>query len=370
MRRKVKRFAAFMLSIVMTLSLAEWESSAVLEGVYFSAANEQLLELSGESMPFYSGDVLYISNRFFEGTELGVRYVKNSSMGLAVLYTTKTDLRFDLVNGTVRDKDGATYSGRAIEKNGYVFFPIGLVCAFFDLRWTMTDTETVPLVRLRSNSSLLDDMRFIDAASVQMASRYAAYEKQVESSKPPVNNDPPPIHAAEGQKVYLILAGESSETTRETVKLLGENRATFLLTVQQMEDGDLLRTLVGTGHAVALLAQEETCDAVRGEILTAREKMWNATHNLMQLVWYEGEEDVAPILEELGCVTVTAEIDRRDTPVRAQSRAATLLTMIGQHREDLPVYLGYDGKCLEGLDDLIHGLEEGQYRLCAWRLNA
>ncbi len=370
MKRIIKRLTAFVLALVLTFCFAGREGSAVLEGVYFSAANEQLLDLTADTMPFYSGGELYISSKFFEGTDLGVRYVKNSSMGLAVLYTTKTDLRFDLVKRTVYDKQGVAYSGSAIEKNGNVFFPVELVCRYFDLRWTMTATELVPLVRVRNEQSVLSDRRFTDAASNLMASRYAAYEKQVESSRQPENDDPPPIHAAEGQKVYLILSSQSPEATREAVEILGESRATFLMTLEQMTDGDLLRTLVGTGHGVALMALGETQDAVRAEIIAAREQMWKSTCSLMQFVWYEGAADIAPVLEEQGCVAVTAEIDRRKTPVRSHSRALTLLTMIGRYREDLPVYLGYDSDCLGGVEHLISGLEEAQYRLCAWRLNA
>ena len=199
-----------------------------------------------------------------------------------------------------------------------------------------------------------------------MASRYAAFEK-LESS---VEETPPPIQAAEGQKVYLILRSRSPEETRGSIELLGENRATFLLTAEQMADGDLLRTLVGKGHGVALLAQGETEDAVRGEIETARALMCSATCALLQIVWYEGETDVASLLEELGCVQMSVELDRRGTPVRSHTRAVTLLSIIGRYREDLAVYLGYDGDCAEGLDDLISGLEEAKYRLCAWRLNA
>ena len=36
----------------------------------------------------------------------------------------------------------------------------------------------------------------------------------------------------------------------------------------------------------------------------------------------------------------------------------------------MAVYLGEDGACLGGLEALLEGLEEGQYRVCAWRLTA
>lgn len=359
--------------LVLTVSLVRGEGSAVLEGVYFSAVNDQLLELETATMPFYSGDQLYIPSRFFEGTDLGVLYVRNRSMGLAVLYTTKSDLRFDLVNQTVCDKLGTVYSGRAIEKNGIVFFPAELVCSFFDLTCTVSATATVPLVRVKSASAILSDFRFIDATMNRMATRYAAYEKSVTEEIPTVEEPtptPPVIQAAEGQKVYLILASSSPEDTRAVVEQLGSSGATFLLTAAQMEDGDLLRMILGNGHEIALMAQGETEDALLQELDCARTLLWNAACSTLHLVWYEGEMDVSALLAAQGCVAVTATLDRRDTPVRSQTRATALLNVVGKYRRDVSIYLGYDAACRNGLKYLLADLQKAEYRLCAWRLTA
>ena len=364
MKRKIRLVMAFVMALVMTASVVSMDGQALLEGVYFSAADEQLLELTKETMPFYYGDELYISSKFFEGTDLDVRYVRNTSMGLAVLYTTKKDLRFDLVNRKITDKAGKIYSGRAIEKSGNVFFPIDLVCQYFGLSWSMSATETVPLIRIRSPRSLLSNHSFIDVASSQMASRYAAYEKQESSAE----IDAPPIQAAEGQKVYLILSSETEETTRKAMEILGDHKATFLLTVEQMAQADLLRALIGSGHGVALLARETSEEGVREEILRAREQVWDGTCSLLQQVWYEGSAEIGEILAELGCVRVTAALDRRDHPVRSKVRADALLTLIGHYKEDISVYLGADGECIGGLGDLIDYLVEAEFGLSEWRL--
>lgn len=376
MRRWIKKSAAFLLAFLMMVSMFQDTGRGVLEGVYFSAANDRLLELTEDTMPFYSGGRLYISSSFFVGTDLGVNYVRNRSMGLALLYTTKTDLRFDLVNLTVYDKDGKTYSGRAIEKNGVIFFPIDLVCQFFGLTYSIIATATVPLIRVKSDTVILSDRRFIDAATSQMATRYEAYEKYVESKnaeKPPVVVDPPQppvIQAEEGQKVYLILAGSTREEIFTAMERMGSSKATFLLSVQQLEDGDLIRSVLGGGHALALRVQSGTEDEIASEMRRARELVWNAAMTLLQLVWYEGETDISQILSQQGCVALRAEIDRRDTPVRNAKRAETLLSVIGKYREDVSVYLGVDADCRDGLGHLVSALEDAKYRLCAWRLTA
>lgn len=376
MKRWIKKSAAFLLAFLMMVSIFQDIGRGVLEGVYFSAANDRLLELTEDTMPFYSGGRLYIPSSFFVGTDLGVNYVRNRSMGLALLYTTKTDLRFDLVNLTVYDKDGKTHSGRAIEKNGVIFFPIDLVCQFFGLTYSIIATATVPLIRVKSATAILSDRRFVDAATSQMATRYEAYEKYLESKnveKPPVVVDPPQppvIQAEEGQKVFLILAGSTREEIFAAMERMGNSKATFLLTVQQMDDGDLIRSVLGEGHALALCVQSETEDEITSELRRARELVWNASVTLLQLVWYEGETDIVPILSQQGCVALRAEIDRRDTPVRNAKRAETLLSVIGKYREDVSVYLGGDADCRDGLGHLVSALEDAKYRLCAWRLTA
>ncbi|MBR2131312.1 MAG: hypothetical protein IJ955_02030 [Oscillospiraceae bacterium] len=386
MKQWRRKLFAGLITLVLMCSLVGNQGEAVLKGVYFSAVDDQLLEMSTETMPFYSNGMLYISNKFFENTGLDVRYVRNQSMGLALLYTPKIDLRFDLVNQTIYDKQGTVYKGTAIEKGGYVFFPIDLVCRFFGLRWSLNHTETVPLIRLKSNHVVLDDRSFIAAASMQMNSRYQAYEKQTalpEAPPPPAEQEEPtlpqipevqkpedPIRAEDGQKVYLILSVQTPDATREVLKQLGDTPVTFLLTEEQLSDADFVRTVVGGGHAVALLAQGETPEAVEGEIQRARKLLWSTSYSLLQMVWYEGQADISQVLEEQGCVSVAAMLDRRTSSVQSETKINELIKEIGQYQEDISVYLGIDEKCSGGLDMLIGDLLEFGYQLSAWRLTA
>lgn len=386
MKRSNKRICAFLLALLMVFSLVKQEGTAVLENVYFTAVNDKLMPLNDETMPFWSNNTLYVCYTAFDRTDLDVQYIRNYSMGLAVLYTSKMDLRFDLANRTSYDRNGVFYDGSAIEKNGYVFFPLDLVCRFFGLNWSQSNTATVPLIRIKSDTVVLDDKSFISAAATMMASRYAEYEKQVTDSqkeedkkdddketgntapeKDPVV-DPPPIHAADGQKVYLVLSGKTGEAVRELMNILADEPATFLLTVQQMEDGDLVRALLGSGHGIALDVRSSTDSEICEEILRARELMWRASCTLLQLVWYDAEEDAAPLLEEMGCVNVTVELDRSANTLRTDNQVDTLMRQIGKYQEDLGVYLGTDENCARGLATLLGRLDEAQYRLCAWRL--
>lgn len=369
MRNFIRRFLALALSAAVVLVLAVPSSGqAVLSGVYFTAVNDRLLELNSDTMPFYSGGVLYVSSKVFEGTDLGVSYVRNSSMGLAVLYTPRTDLRFDLANQTVYDQQGVTYSGYAIEKGSVVFFPLDMVCRYFSLRWSYNETGTVPLIRVQNGGAALDDSSFLDAATGQMNSYYAAYEKLVESQQSGPSQEDPPIYAVAGQKVFLIIETTSAEDTVSAMEALGSAQATFLLTAEQMRDGDLLRGLAAGGHAVALRAAGASESEVEAEIETARDLLWQSACLWLNLVWYEGAAEAGQLLEELGCVPVTAEVDRRSSGLSSAAQARSLLSAIGRYREDLSVCLGSDSGCLKGLAPLVEELTAAQYRICAWRI--
>ena len=120
-----------------------------------------------------------------------------------MLYTARTDLRFDLANQTTYDKNGKKYQTYAIERGGYVFLPLGTVCSFFGLAWTVNETEIAPLIRVRSSSAILSDRDFIAAAVNDMSRRYNLYKRQVEESES--SEDPSVNQVYAGQKVHLLV---------------------------------------------------------------------------------------------------------------------------------------------------------------------
>lgn len=364
MKLKLRRAAALLCALTLTAVLCPQRGQAAT-AIYFTAANEIVMDLSAETMPFWSDGKLYISNALFQGRELGVSYVRNNAMGLAVLYTNSIDLRFDLVNKTVYDKQGTTYAGQAIEKGDYVFFPISLVCQYFGLSWTCTETEMAPLIRLTSDSVILDDARFIDSATTILTDRYNAYQRFLAEQTP----DPPkPSQAAEGQKIFLLISAASADDTLALLEDLDQVQATFLLPVELMEDGDLIRALTARGHAVALLARGDTEEEVQAQLELARERVWQAACLWLELVWYGGPADIGQLLADLGCLRLSAGLDRSDTGLGSSSRVLSLLSAIGRYREDLAVYLGEDAGCAGGLAELADSLTARKYSVCAWRL--
>lgn len=367
----------FALAAALALALLPAAGRAVLSDVYFTAVNEQLLDLTSDTMPFWSGGVLYVPSRVFSGTDLGVSYVRNNTMGLVMLYTNRVDLRFDLEAQTAYDKRGNVYSGHAIERGGTVFFPLDLVCRYFGLTWSYSQTATVPLVRVKSASGILDDAGFIDAAATQMASRYAAYEKSLGGAEsgggttapvqPDGNPRPPqpvqPVQAAEGQKVYLLLEADSRENVLEAMEILGNVQGTFLLGPEELADGDLTRALTAGGHSIAL----RLGSGGGAEIEEARSLLWQSSCVWLELVWHGGRKEADGLLADMGCIPVTAALDRGNAGLRGSAQAEELLWSVGQHREDLAVNLGPAGSCTGGLGALVEALQAAGYRLCPYR---
>ncbi len=365
MKNRLRRFAALALALLLLACLTGVPVRASADGVYFTAANDQLMELTADTMPFYSNDVLYVSSRLFEGGELGVSYARHTSLGLATLYSSSLDLRFDLAGQVAYDKQNNLYPGYAIERGGVVFFPLNMVCRYFGLTWTQTATDTAPLIRVKSGSVVLSDADFIYAATRLMSARYSDYERAQGGRPvtPPGPNDPavtdPPIQAAEGQKVYLLFDGGAA---RDLLPALDGVQATFLLTEEDLSDGDLLRALAAGGHAPVLRLAGDTEEATAAALRRGREALGQAPCLPLELVWYDGGEALEALFADEGCVRVRADLEQ-------SGGAAGTLRAIGRHREDVAVYLGGSGS-LELLPDLLRGLEEGRYRISAWRLTA
>lgn len=376
-----QRLTALLMALALLLLLPPTPGRAAGTGIYFTAVNDQLLDLSYDTMPFYSNEVLYVSSRLFEGGELGLSYGRNVNLGLATLYMqgSDLDLRFDIAGQTAYDKQYNVYNGYAIEKGGIVFFPLNLVCRYFGLSWSYNETDTIPLIRVKSSAVILSDFRFLNAAKTLMQTRYDDFVRVTPpaprpgtTATAPEQSDPPPeqppeqppdqaaVQAAEGQKIYLIFDGP---TAPDILPALGDTKATFLLTAEDMTDGDLVRSLVARGHAVALRIQGGTLEEAEAELQEGRAALWRAACLWLELVWYDGGTDFSSLEDSQGLVRV------RSLAGGSGMSPSELLRSIGQHREDIGVYWGSISRP-DALSELLDLLTEARYQMSAWRLTA
>ena len=122
-----KRLGALLCALVMCLALLS--PASALEEVCFTSLNNKLLPLASDTMPLWSGGVLYVPASLFDGSAtnasygvtLGVSLTQSQSSGTITLYSLSGILVFDLNSGICVDQQtGELLSGRAITRNGRI----------------------------------------------------------------------------------------------------------------------------------------------------------------------------------------------------------------------------------------------------------
>ena len=141
---KCKRLLCLLLTVLMLCSLVP-ETTLADTTVYFTAVNDQLLSLSDDTMPFWSGGRLYFSSTAISGSDLGIFYSRSRDKQTAVVYRQGSALTFDLASGAVSDQNERSYSGAAIVRGDVVFLPVDLLTRFFALD---TATRASPMATL------------------------------------------------------------------------------------------------------------------------------------------------------------------------------------------------------------------------------
>lgn len=372
MRNRLRRIASLVLALLLTAQLAPAPAGAPVSGVYLTAVNDEMVELSRETMPFWSGGHLYVSNVIFSGVfrrmlEVACSQPPNKPV---VLYSTRTVgdvLFFDLEAGTSYDGQNNQYGLPAIQRGGYVFFPIDLVCSVFGLTYSYTPVDPAPLIRIKSASAHLSDEVFIDATDADGTRQrlYDAYVRSLPSSQTP---EPSQTPVTTGRRVYLIFSASDAAAARSLLDILDrhERQATFLLTAEEMEaEGDLLRALTasGQGIGVRLTGEEDAAEQLR----RAGEALWRAARVRTRLVWLEPGQQ-APDTAPEGFCPISCRLDQSRRPLTGTARASALYTQLaGLSGTDLTVYLGEAGENLTGLASLLSRLREGQCRVIAYR---
>ena len=213
---KSKRFLCLLLVLLMVFSLTPSETRAETT-VYFTAVNDQLLpDLSDETMPFWSGGRLYVPSTVITGTDLGLFYSRSRDKSTAVVYRQGSALTFNFAAGTVADQNDRQYSGPAIVRSDVVFLPLDLLTQFFSLDYSYTRVTYGYLVRVKSDTVVLSDAKFIDAAAMSMEQRYNEYMKHALEQTPGLA-----IHQAE----VVALEVENGHVKGVVTQLHGEYTA-------------------------------------------------------------------------------------------------------------------------------------------------
>ena len=253
----LRRLLALICALALCLGLSGPVSAA--GDLYFSVVNDSMITLSDSTMPVWSGGVLYVPHSVFDGTNstgigFGLNFSYNRDTGIASLFTTQQILTFDLNRGISYDYiSGTPLKGRAILRNGRPYLPVGQVCSFFGLSYSVIAIPEGHIVRVKNSAVSLSDAAFVDAASNPTSSGTDA----------PLQEEP---EDTGNTLVYLGFRCDDTQGLAQVLDALDANNKTgvFFFPADGLErEDDLLYRILGSGHSVGLLAEGETAAATR-----------------------------------------------------------------------------------------------------------
>ena len=279
--KRWKRSAALVLVLTMLVTLLNTAQAA--GNIYLTAVNENLLELTSDTMPTWSGGVLYVPYTVFDGSYTGINLGISSSYsrdeGTVTLYTLQQMVVFDLNRGTCYNPlTEQTLSGKAILRNGRPYVPVAAVCSYFGLTYSIIDIDEGYIVRIKSSGVVLSDYSFVDSAQNSIRNRIRDYN-QANQSQPTPGVLPPTYNPEEPDTditvpddpvdadvipTYLAFSCEDSQGLSEILDTLDSRnqRAIFFFDAQGLErQDDLIFRILGSGYSIGLIAQGRSTSA-------------------------------------------------------------------------------------------------------------
>lgn len=363
-----KRVLCLFLSVLMLVSLAPARTAAA-DTVFFVAVNEQLLPLNDETMPFWSDGTFYIPSTAVDGTDLGTHFTRSRGKTSAVVYKQRTAITFDLVAGTSETSGGQTFSYGALLRGDTIFLPLDLLCRFFNLDCNYIRVTNGYLVRIKSETVVLSDAQFINAATSLMAQRYAQYER----SHAPADENPaetgsestPPAPVQEpvqARTVYLAVESTDPAYTEQVLSHLSSGQVTLLFTPQSIAaSGSLLRRLTANGAVTALRvnASGGPEEALR-HIDDANRALWNAANVKTRLVRLDGaSEDTVRAVAEAGYCPLRFALDYSGGYPSVSTMSTRIFSAADSAHGSCSVFLGADEAAADLLSSLLSSLRGG-----------
>lgn len=376
-----KRICTLLLCVLLLFPMAA-PSAQAAEYICFVAAEENILPLSDKTMPFWQDGYLYIPSSIFTGAvrgSLGISHSSNSAKNLVILYNNSYDsLVFEAGKDYAYDRNNTHHSPGAVQRDGVIFVPASLVARFFGLQYSVAKVSTqangkttqADLAWIRQPGSVLTDKVFANAASYQIANRYANYLKEkipdaADSSSSPEEPDDMVI---EGGSIYLCFAAGNDTAAMLDALDTYHAQAAFFCTPEFLEmQGDLLRRMAATGQSVGILANAEDEEYTVTEQLERGNRALNrATCGKTRLVYVQNSnEEVLQAVREAGYCPLEPELNRSGYGLRTAANASNLLQRLSEFREATTVWLA-DTANAAGLRRFLIAARNADGRCLAW----
>lgn len=340
---KKRRWAALVLTVLMALQLSCPPAQAA--GVYFVGAEENILPLTNDTMPFWYNGYLYVAAPIFTGTtreSLKISYVSTRGGQRVILYRGDKYLLYEQDERYGRDQSNNTYYPGAVSRNGVMFVPVATVADFFGLQYSTTSVRYGVLVWLRQPDFGLSVDYFADAASGPIQDRYNDYIRQ--NTAPPPQQ--PSVNVPEepeisGKRVYLcIRGGEAAAELLPSLSRYGA-QATFFCTAEEMQtQDDLLRRIVGSGHGIALLADAKQSEPVTEQLRAGNLALQQATGQKTRLARVEhADEKLLAELAAAGYCVETSGLEADRYSLESVRQANQLFQQISVPRSESCIWL-------------------------------
>lgn len=333
-----KRWAAGLLCcLLLALTVVPVRAAGT---VYFVAAEESVLPLSDDTMPFWANGYLYVPTSVF--TSFGISVINNTVKKMTVLEKDRRAILFDWDKGTAQDSSGTPLTPGAIQSGGRVFVPASTVCSFFGLLYSITDVPYGHLVWLRSPDFGMNIRDFANAATYNMEERYSTYSRETQSDTAP-SAPSAPAAPVEGARIHLCMEADARTGSLLDALDRAGGWATFYGSPEFLEEnGSLLRRMIGSGHTVGILidgtltAEEQTAQLQRGS-----DALYRATLSRTRLVCLQnGSEEARQALNGAGWRCLEPTLDRTAYKLESTSNASALLRRVTALRGDVSVWLG------------------------------
>ena len=322
--------------------------------IYVTSLNDNLSPLTADTMPVYSGGVMYVPYTVFDsgssGIYLGVYTSYSRGTNTVTLFNLRQMLVFDLSAGTCRDDMTGEYlPARAIVRNNRPYVPAEMVCGFFGLTYSLSRLPYVTdgyLVRITSSAAALDDETFIDAGRNLISSRVREYNQSISPGPDTGSGEPDP--GPEGGdtspasvRTYLALRCESGEGLSGMLDALDSRGeyGLFLCTPETLED-DLLRRVIGSGHSVGILAEGASWEETQALLAEGSRVLERKFHLRTTVACVPAGQEAAAGEEGWICWRETMRLTPSDTVGASTFAANTLLRLTGRTRT---TYLTLEG---------------------------
>lgn len=294
---KKQRIAAWFMSMVMCLALILPIPVSAAE-LYFTSLNDNLLPLTNDTMPVWSGGILYVPYTTFDSSTTGV------NMGMGVSYsrgkqTVSVYSTFDkMITFNLADKScwdeitGKEVRARAFLRNGIPYVPINTICSHFGLTSSLNTIPQGYLVRIKNDAVVLSDAKFIDAAGDLINRRLREYNQSMNPStttptNPGTATTPDDTSPSDVRTYLAILCRDGDNLPAILDSLQTTNtRAVFYFPADLLEkDPALLYEILGSGHSIGLLAQGSSSEEIQSSLKQGNHLLERLTHSRTTLVY-------------------------------------------------------------------------------------